>query len=129
VHAGHACAAIAIAATLLLSGCASGAGPDRPTDRACKELSAADHAMSALPTGDLSAVTEDQARSARSIADQLKTIATDSSGGALAERLSALSDLAQQWAAGWASRDSGAVAGVRQQITADLQACADAGVI
>jgi hypothetical protein len=112
-----------------VAGCASGAGPDGPTDRACKELAAASHAMSSLPTGDLSAVTDSQITSARTIADQLRTIATDATGGALADRMSALQQAADTWEAGWTTRDAAAVQRVRQQVADDVQACTDAGVI
>ncbi len=118
-----------IAALGCVAGCASGAGPDGPTDRACKELAAASHAMSSLPTGDLSAVTDSQITSARTIADQLRTIATDATGGALADRMSALQQAADTWEAGWTTRDAGAVQRVRQQVADDVQACTDAGVI
>lgn len=112
-----------------LAGCAGGAGPDGQTDRACKELAAASHTMSALPTGDLSAVTDRQITSARTVADQLRTIATDATGGALADRMGALQQAADTWEAGWATRDAGAVERVRQQVADDVQACTDAGVI
>ena len=119
----------ALACAVGLAGCASGAGPDGPTDRACKELAAANHAMSALPTGDLTAVTDSQITSARTVADQLRTIATDASGGALADRFGALHQAADTWESAWVARDAGAVQGVRQQVADDVKACTDAGVI
>jgi hypothetical protein len=119
----------AIACAAGLAGCASGAGPDGPTDRACKELAAANHAMSALPAGDLTGVTDSQISSARTVADQLRTIATDASGGALADRFRALQQAADTWESGWAARDAGAVQRVRDQVADQVQACTDAGVI
>ena len=120
---------IALAGCAGLIGCAGGAGPDGPTDRACKELAAANHTMSALPRGDLSAVTDSQITSARTAADQLRTIATDATGGALADRLRALQHAADTWESGWTARDAGAVQRVRQEVADDVQACTDAGVI
>jgi hypothetical protein len=122
-------AIITLACASGVVGCASGAGPDGPTDRACKELAAANHAMSSLPTGDLTAVTDSQIVSARTVADQLRTIATDASGGALADRLGVLQQAADSWEAGWTTRDAGAVQQVRTQVADGVQACTDAGVI
>jgi len=119
----------AMAGAVGLAGCAGGAGPDGRTDRACKELAAANHAMSSLPSGDLTAVTDSQISSARTVSDQLRTIATDASGGALADRLGALRQAADTWESGWTTRDAGAVQRVRQQVADDVQACTDAGVI
>ena len=122
---------LAVAAALLV-GCASGAGPDRATDRACKELKAADDAMTAAlgdQVGeDLAGVGVARSGPLAGFSAQLRVVATDVQGGALASTIGTLGAAADDWDAAWRARDRPALVVIGDRVSRSLDACRAAGV-
>lgn len=124
--------ALSLAMAVLVVGCASGAGPDRATDRACKELKAADDAMTAA-LGDQAGEDLGRVGAVRSgplagFSAQLRVVATDAQGGALASTLGTLGVAADDWDAAWQARNRPALVVVGDRVSRSLDACRGAGV-
>ncbi len=121
--------ALALAAALLV-GCAGGAGPDRATDRACKELKAADTAVSAALAAGTKArsLTAAQSTALAGFSAQLRVVATDVQGGALASTLGVLGAAADEWDAAFRTGDLRSLVAIGDQVDRKLDACTAAGV-
>ena len=114
------------------AGCASGAGPDGATDRACKELAAAaasqEQPLAAAAQHGLDTLTPDQTDQLAGYSDQLRVIAGDAADGALAATLAGLDGAADDWDRAWNAGDVPGLLSVSAVVATDLDACRTSGV-